>query len=152
MGAINNGRIANAKILLEAGADVSIRNPEFSDTALTLPLYYKRDASEGVGLLLSKGADPNAANSRGRSALMLSVFGQPNSVLGALLRAGANVNAQDRNGNTALMEAAEDGNVSAVRLLLEAHADRRLKNESGQTALSIASFSNHEEVIRLLTQ
>jgi ankyrin repeat protein len=152
MGAINNGRIANAKILLEAGADVSVRNPEFSDTALTLALYYKRDASEGVSLLLSKGADPNTANSRGRSALMLAVFGQPNPVLDALLRAGANVNAQDRNGNTALMEAAEDGNVSAVKLLLEAHADRTLKNASGQTALSIASFSNHEEAIRLLTQ
>jgi uncharacterized protein len=119
---------------------------------LTLPLHDKRDASEGVSLLLSKGADPNTANSRGRSALMLAVFGQPNSVLDALLRAGANVNAQDRNGNTALMEAAEDGNVSAVKLLLEAHAGRTLKNASGQTAPSIKSFSNREEVIRLLTQ
>jgi ankyrin repeat protein len=152
MGAINNGRIANAKILLEAGADANVRNLEFSDTALTLPLYYKRDASEGVSLLLSKGADPNTANSHGRSALTLAVFGQPISVLDALLRAGANVNSQDRNGNTALMAATESGNIPAVKLLLEAHADRTLKNKSGQTALSIASSNNDEEMIRLLTR
>lgn len=151
MGAINNRRIANAKVLLEAGADVSVRAPEFGDTALTLPLYYKSDASEGVRLLLNKGADPNTANSHGRSALTLAVFGQPSSVLDALLRAGANVNSQDRNGNTALMAATEGGNIPAVKLLLEAHADRTLKNKSGQTALSIASSNNDGEMIRLLT-
>jgi ankyrin repeat protein len=107
MGAINNGRIANAKILIDARADVNARIPENGDTPLTLPLYYKRDSSEAVSLLLSKGANPNTANSVGRSALMLATFGQPSSVVEALLRAGANVNAQDHNGNTALMAAVE---------------------------------------------
>jgi len=150
--AINNGRIANARILLEAGAELSTRVPGSGDTALTLSLYHKSDASEGVTLLLSKGADPNTANGHGRSALMLAVFGQPTAVLDALLRAGANVNSQDHNGDTALMAATERGNILAVNLLLEAHADRRLKNKSGQTALSIASSKNDEEMIRLLTR
>lgn len=151
MGAINSGKIANAKILIDAGADVNARIPKNSDTPLTLPLYYKRDSSEGVMLLLAKGANPNTANSVGRSALMLATFGQPSSVVKALLQAGANVNAQDRNGNTALMAAVEYNNVEAVRLLLKAHADRALRNKAGETALSIATSGNHAELIQLLT-
>ena len=61
MGAINNQSIANAKILIDAGADVNARVPETGDTALTLPLYYKRDSHEGVNLLLGKGANPALA-------------------------------------------------------------------------------------------
>lgn len=150
MGAINNERIANAKILIDAGADVNARIPENGDTALTLPLYYKRDSHEGVSLLLGKGANPSTTNSVGRSALMLATFGQPSSVVEALLQAGANVNAQDRNGNTALMAAVEYKNVEAVKLLLKAHADRALRNKAGQTALSIASYENQGELVQLL--
>ena len=151
MGAINNQRIAIAKILIDAGADVNARIPENGDTPLTLPLYYKRDSSEGVGLLLTKGANPNTANSVGRSALMLATFGQPISAVKDLPQAGANVNAQDRNGNTALMAAVEYNNVEAVRLLLKAHAHRALRNKAGETALSIATSGNHAEVVQLLT-
>ena len=151
MGAINNRRIANAKILIDAGADVNARIPKNGDTPLTLPLYYRQDSSEVVSLLLTKGANPNTTNSVGRSALMLATFGQPSSVVKALLQAGANVNAQDRNGNTALMAAVEYNNVEAVRLLLKAHADRALRNRDGQTALSIATYENHAEVVQLLT-
>jgi hypothetical protein len=151
MGAINNQRIANAKILIDAGADVNARIPENGDTALTLPLYYKHDSREGVSLLLSKGANPNTTNSVGRSALMLATFGQPSSVVEALLQAGANVNSQDRNGNTALIAAVEFKNVEAVKLLLKAHADRALINRAGQTALSMASDENQGQVVQLLT-
>ena len=151
MAAINNRRIVNAKILLDAGADVNARLPKDGDTPLTLPWYYKRDASEAVLWLLSKGADPNAANSVGRSALMLAIFGQPSTVIDALLRSGANVNAQDHNGNTALIAAAENNNVTAVKLLLDAHADRTMKNKKGKTALSIATDANYTEVVRLLS-
>lgn len=151
MGAINNRRIANAKILIDAGAEVNARIPENGDTPLILPLYYKRDSSEAVSLLLAKGANPNTTNSVGRSALMLATFGQPSSVVEALLQAGANVNAQDRNGNTALMAAVEYNNVEAVKLLLKAHANRALRNKDGQTALSIATSGHHAEVVQLLT-
>jgi hypothetical protein len=151
MGAINNRKIANAKILIDAGADVNARIPKDGDTPLTLPLYYKRDSSEAVMLLLANGANPNTPNSVGRSALMLATFGQPSSVVEALLEAGANVSTQDLNGNTALMAAVEYNNVEAVRLLLKAHADRALRNRDGQTALSIAASDNHAEVVQLLT-
>jgi ankyrin repeat protein len=152
MGAVNNRKIPNLKILLDAGADVNARAPDTGDTALLLALYPRQDATEIVRCLLEKGADPNAANNVGRSALMLATFGQPRTVVEALLRAGASVNARDNRGNTALMAAADYNNAEAVKALMAAHADASLRNRGGDTALSIASREGHTEIIRLLSK
>lgn len=152
MGAVNNRKIPNLKILLDAGADVNARAPETGDTPLLLALYYRQDATDIVRSLLEKGANPNAANNVGRSALMLATFGQPGAVVEALLRAGASVNARDNRGNTALMAAADCNNAEAVRALLAAHADASLRNRDGDTALAIASRQGHTEIVGLLSK
>lgn len=152
MGAVNNQKIPNLKILLDAGADANARVPETGDTALLLPLYRRQDATEIVRCLLKNGANPNAANNVGRSALMLATFGQPRAAVEALLRAGASVNARDKRGNTALMAAADYGNAEAVKALLADRADATLRNSEGDTALSIASREGHTEIVRLLSQ
>jgi ankyrin repeat protein len=152
MGAINNRKIANVKVLLDAGGDVNAKVPETGDTPLTLPLYYAYDSTQIIRCLLDKGADPNAANKYGRSALMLATFRKPRSVIEALLRAGADVNARDLKGNTALMEAADNNNLEAVEVLLAAHADASIKNSKGDTALSIASREGHTEIVKLLSK
>lgn len=152
MGAVNNGKISSLDILLDAGADPNARVPETGDTALLLPLYRRQDATDIVRCLLENGANPNAANNVGRSALMLATFGQPHEVVEALLRAGASVNARDNRGNTALMAAADYNNAEAVKALLAGHADASLRNSEGDTALSIASREGHTEIVRLLSK
>lgn len=148
---INNLRTVNAKILLEAGADVNVRSRDTGDTPLTSSLYGQVDASEMVNLLLSSGANPNIGNEFGRTPLMLATFGQPVAVLDTLLKAGAAVNAQSKDGDTALMIAAGDNNIDAVRTFLRYHPNRDVKNSRGETAFSIALAKNHRQIAELLT-
>lgn len=125
--AVNNKKLANVKIILDAGANPNIRAIDTGDTPLTSQLYFREDASELVRLLLSKGADPNIGNKFGRTPLILASFGQPASVIQELIRAGANISAQAENGDTALIVADENNNTEAAKVLLAHGAHRRIK-------------------------
>ena len=84
--------------------------------------------------LLSRGANPNAANSDGNTltALMLAARGGHSNAVRLLLEAGAKVQTTGaiavgvsgvNEGVTALMEAAASGDPAIVELLLDHHAD-----------------------------
>ena len=65
-------------------------------SAVMLYACWRADSSEVVGLLLSKGADPNCTDRDGRSCLHLGCCsGHPDSV-GKLLQAGADPNIFDK--------------------------------------------------------
>lgn len=85
--------------------------------------------------LIKAGADVNATDSDGRTALMNAAQFQKNSTLGlALIRAHADINAMDKKGHTALMCAAvKDSQLGLA--LVEAGADVNASDESGGTAL-----------------
>ena len=69
-------------------------------------------------MLMSNGANVNAADQEGRTALMqAAVYGHVD-VARALLSNGAEVNAKDREGRTALTQASTYGHADVVRLLL----------------------------------
>jgi uncharacterized protein len=103
-----------------------------------------------VSLLLERGADPNARDSIGRTALIAgaanSFFcpeGRNRSIVDRLLAKGADVNAQDKYGDTALMVAAVGWpDLKMLKLLLAHGADAKAKRPDGQTALSL-SLASH---------
>ena len=72
----------------------------------------KGDHRECVELLLSKGADVNASERSGWTALNSAARLGHETCLEILLKAGADVNSIQENGNTALMEAAKSGNIA----------------------------------------
>ncbi len=93
--------------------------------------------------LLRLGADPNATDSDGRTALMIAAeWGGHADTVAALLEGGAAVDAVARDGWTALMRAAYSGKAECARLLLEAGADASLRatrgESEGKTALELA--------------
>jgi len=92
-------------------------------------------------LLVAKGADVNAKDSSGQTALMEAVDDIVPDNVNFLIRMHAALNTQDHRGRTALMVAASLGSKSTVAALIAAHADVNIHDNKGWTALSIAQYA-----------
>jgi hypothetical protein len=92
----------------------------------------------GVQGLLARGADVNAKDDHGRTALMEASWNGQLAVVQTLLAKGADVSAKDGWGETALMKASWNGQPEVVQALLAKGADVHAQDNSGQTALSMA--------------
>lgn len=102
-----------------------------------------------VRLLLDHGADPNARDGAGATALMWAA-GDIGKVR-LLLASGAQVNAASEDGKTPLMIAArQEGAVALVRLLLERGAEVNAKDIQGATALTQAAMAGDVETLKVL--
>jgi ankyrin repeat protein len=149
--AIRTGDIAGAKTSL-AGGDPNARNGE-GMTALMLAANLGN--LEMVEVLIDSGADVNAADERGFTALFHGCYnaehdrGYPD-VVRALIDAGADVETRIVFGVRPLMYAAGYGEAGVVEALLEAGADPLARNEGGRTALMMVKDKDYVDVINLL--
>ena len=98
----------------------------------------EKSRSAVVTLLLDNGAEINAADKDGWTALMWASWSGMPEVVNTLLARGASVGNADRQGNTALTISAQRGNPAIVKALVEKGADLTAKTKTGQTALDIA--------------
>ena len=146
--AMKAGETAEARALVDGGADVNAAEPD-GTTALHWAAHYQ-DA-DLTRRLLAAGAVANASNRYGVRPLSLAAVGGDAGVVGALLDAGANPNSSTSEGETALMTAARAGNRDAVELLLEAGADPNARERwKGQTALMWAAAEGHAALVPTL--
>lgn len=99
------------------------------------------EAGQGaeVRALLDSGADVNATQPDGTTALHWAAYRNDAAVAELLVRAGADVNARNSYGMLALSLASTNGSRRLVKLLLEAGADANAALESGETILMTAS-------------
>ena len=108
---------------------------------------------EVVRLLLSRGANVNAANSDGMRALAFASSEGHDECVAALLAApGCDLAAADASGKTALIWASENGRTEVVRRLLAAGADVTAADSDGWTAAHWANMYGNEDVLTLLLQ
>ena len=109
-------------------------------------LYGDGDA---VRLLLDKGANPNAQNDDGGTALMYAIEDAEKTRL--LLDHGANPDLRSGEGRTALLIAVGwRGSYSAVKLLLENGADAKVRLPDGRGALTLAVGARDADLLQLL--
>ena len=108
-----------------------------------------------VKMLLAAGANPNAADNNGETALIAAAAAAENlEALKTLLEAGANPNAANNHGTKVLIIVAhyfEDP--EAFKVLLEAGANPNSRSKNGYTALMVAAgtpMSRHPEVAKVL--
>ena len=115
-----------------------------------------RGEADTVAALLTQGANVNATNSKGHSALMEAARTGREPVVKALLAAGADPNLRGKDGWTAAMRAVMGAQAGTLRLLADAGADLNLKNDKGETAFFWAvgngAANSRPELIEILAK
>lgn len=168
--AVINGHPHVIPILVQGGADVNAAN---KDGETALHRFIRNPSTEfepapsmdwvkTVQALIAAKANVNAADSKGRTPLMIAASGpmfpmKPPEQQAAvyaemvktLIAGGANPNAQDKDyKGTALMIAASNGFAKVVSSLIAGGADVAAKTANGLTALSFAK--DHPDVQAIL--
>ena len=104
--------------------------------------------------LLSAGADVNAQDVQGRTALMWATTGATGTdshpeLLPLLIQAGANLDTRDNKDGTAVVYASIHGHLESAWILIEAGADVNVR-KGRTTALGFALEHEHTEIVKLL--
>ncbi|MHC1691573.1 MAG: ankyrin repeat domain-containing protein [Sphaerochaetaceae bacterium] len=108
--------------LVEAGADVFEREPQYKSTALQLAANHNTNPLV-IEVLVEAGSDVNDVNYLGETALIMAVnSGNVTKVISALVKAGSDVNARDYQDRSALDYARMAKRSYVVKLLKAAGA------------------------------
>ena len=105
---------------------------------------------EGVSRLIREGADVDARQPDGATALHWAAYWDDVEMARVLLRAGADARAANDLGATPLWSAAMNGSATMVGALLEAGADPNAPLLSGETPVMTAARTGDPEVLELL--
>lgn len=150
--ASDRGDLASAKLLLSYGAKAQAIEARTRWTSLHFSVLAGRSELV-VRLLVEKGgANANATDAMGRTALHVAAMESAASVLDMLLEQGARTDVQDVDGNTPLHLAAARGARQAVSTLLKGGADATIHNEVGRDAWEVAMISHHPGIARAIEE
>lgn len=145
-----NGRAAVVRILVRAGADVTLQDEE-ERTALVL-------ASMGghasiVEMLIGKGAPIECPNRWQQTPVMVAAMEGRTECVELLVEAGANVEAVDARGCRALLKAAEYGHAGAAAILVQQGGARLdVRNDKMQTPLIACARKGHADAARVIAE
>jgi hypothetical protein len=119
----------------------------FSHNVLDL---VERGQNVELKMALDSGADANAINAEGQTALMLAVLYDHEEIVETLLASGVEIDAVDNEGFTALMKAVKYGNIPITQILIDRGAELDLKDKGGMTALMWAAEYEQVSCSKLL--
>uniref|UniRef100_A0A6P4E397 Protein TANC2 isoform X3 n=1 Tax=Drosophila rhopaloa TaxID=1041015 RepID=A0A6P4E397_DRORH len=139
--------------LNETEFDLDVNGMEPSSGELALTAAARHGCVDVVGILLSRGAQIDARNRQGYSALWLAVKEGHWSVVEHLLQRGALLDEPlGETRKTPLMIAAEEGHLELVDLLLARGSAREAQDHEGFTALSWACLRGHLAAAKTLIE
>ena len=148
------GRADMVRALIAAGARADATHYLAHDNTALMVAAMEHHVGV-VAALLERGADANARNDAGESALAYAARANDAPMARMLLDHGADVDARDDKGNTALMYAAEkDGGEGRAMcgLLLSRGANSNASNNFDATALMYAARSGQIDLVTMLLQ
>jgi ankyrin repeat protein len=144
--AIRNNDLAALKAAISKGAVLNVGDSRGTTLLMEAAAY---GSPEAIKLLLDSGANPNAKNQFGSTALTMAAD-QPETAR-MLVERGADVKAATRGGRTPIMIAAHcDGCSAMVKLLLDKGADPKAADARKRTALLEASEAGDLDSMKLL--
>lgn len=143
MEAAYSGQADLAQIFIDRGAKTNVQSKAKYSIGMT-PLMWASMGSaldnKGavIALLLHHGANPEAREEHGRSALMFAGAEGTSNNINALVRGGANVNGADAAGESALLYTAYNGRFDNFAALIHCGANVNAKDNDGRTPLMAA--------------
>lgn len=105
---------------------------------------------DAVRALLQQGADPNAGQADGMTALHWAAHDNDVAVAKLLLEAGARAGISSRYGITPLFLACQNGNAAMATLLLQSGADPNVTLRGGETVLMTAARTGDVDTVKAL--
>ena len=158
--AIRKGHTSCLRVLIEAGADISFKNPLTGDTLLHLAV--RENQRESVRLLVKARAKQDDYDNANLTPLMLAVEINSHDLIPILFAAGASLHKRDMNGNNSLHIAAMHSSLRSAKCILDllktlrdANLDFMLfedKNNKGLTPFDISLTTPKETVSRLFVE
>jgi ankyrin repeat protein len=142
-----------ARILLEAGANPSLRTMDTGKTAFILAA--ERNHPQVIRtIVVEEDADVNTCDNHGWTALLYVCKCSNDEVdaVTALLNRGACIDVSSRYGWTALMRAAEANNPGILDVLIQKGADVNRQNGWESTALMLASYDASPRIVKRLLE
>lgn len=137
------------KIIINNGGLVDIRGPENRTPLMQLSrnIYGARS----ISVVLDKGADINARDIKGRTALMHAIP-VSSDIVERLIQRGADVNARDNDGNTPLLRNTNIDNpphhidarlLTIAKILIDNGADPAAVDRDGVSVIDKADINNY---------
>jgi len=142
--------LAFAIALVPDTAGAQTRNRTESVTESLLHSAAAANDTGAIRTLLAQGADVNARDRYGHTALLIATHRNAVSAARALIQAGADVNLKDRIDDSPFLYAAAHGYLDILQMALENGADVLSTNRFGSTALIPAAEHGHVEAVHML--
>jgi uncharacterized protein len=141
----NVARLLITTLFAAALASAAAKDMRLAEAAM------KGDRATVFAMLKQPGADVNAPQGDGSTALHWAAYRGDLEMAQALLKAGASVKAATRIGAmTPLSMAARNGNPAIIEALLNAGASAQETNANGTTVLMTAAATGNPEAVRML--
>lgn len=106
--------------------------------------------TRAVERMLDRGLDPNTADPKGHTLLMIAARHGHRELVWSLIRRKASATRRSEHGDTALMMASLRGDREIARMLIEFGGAEL--NHAGWAPIHYAAFENRAELIRYLVQ
>ena len=139
------------KLLLNAGADVKIRDSSFQRTALHHLCHGQNATVECVELLVAAGLDVDIRDINSETPLLVAVFRHHTAVAEKLIELGANINSENMpSKDNVIRFAIWHNRADIIPLLLSRGANYRTINSNGRNIAHTAAASANTRVIEIL--
>lgn len=149
--AARDGDLGRVKLMLEQHPELIDRKRDSGWNLLHYAsMWVEKNQEDLIKLLLSKGADVNATNNQGKTALHLALMDRNEGIAAILLKNGADVNIRDESGWTSLYYAVKNRCDSVIDLFLKRTLKVDSRGEEGRILLHGAATCGHRGLVDMM--
>jgi ankyrin repeat protein len=144
--AVEKRDIETVRKFLDTPGSTLVNSRDLSTKRTALHTVVEQRNTSWLNYLLSKGADPNLADNRGMTPLLLACRSSYIAGVQALVKAGARIDEANVAGETPLISAVHARNTELMRVLLTAGANPDRPDATGRTARDYAKLEGPQSL------